>query len=63
MLFVPVVDIGQAFKACCQRFSYIPFALEAGAPGFASPRHLKDAIVGKERHDAINIVRVELRQR
>jgi hypothetical protein len=59
MLIVAVVDIGQAFKACCQRFSYILFALETGAPRPASPRHLQDTIVRKECHDAIKIVRVE----
>jgi hypothetical protein len=59
MLIVAVVNIGQAFEACCQRFSYVPFALETRTPRLASPRHLQDAIVRKERHDAIKIVRVE----
>jgi hypothetical protein len=32
MLIVAVVDSGQAFKACYQRFSYIPLTLKKGAP-------------------------------
>src|SRR5688572_5787864 len=59
MLIVAVVDIRQTFKACCQCFTYIPFALETRTPRLAPPRHLQDTIVGKQRHDAIEIVRVE----
>jgi len=59
MFIVAVVDIRQAFKACRQGFSYVPFALETRAPGLVSPWHLQDTIVGKDRHDAIKIVRVE----
>jgi hypothetical protein len=39
-----VMDIGQAFKPCCQSFAYIPFALETRTPRLASSRHLQKPI-------------------
>src|SRR5215211_5435651 len=59
MLIIAVMNIGQTFKPCCQRFTHVPFALETRAPRLASSRHLQDTIVSKECHDTIKIVRVE----
>src|SRR5437660_5854602 len=59
MLIVAVVDIGQTLKACCQAFAHVLFALETSTPRMAPPWHLENTIVGEERHDAIEIVRVE----
>src|SRR5262245_57536286 len=59
MLIIAVMDVGQAFKPGCKRFTHSPFALETRTPRPASSRHLQNTIVRKECHDAIKIVRVE----
>jgi hypothetical protein len=59
MLTVAIMNVRQAGEACRERFAYVLLALVARAPRLAPARHLQHAIVGKERHDAIKVVRVE----
>ena len=57
MLAVAVVDVGQALKASGERFRRS--ACPRNEPRACLPAASPDAIVGKERHDAIEVMRVE----
>jgi hypothetical protein len=59
MLSIPVMDVGQSFKTCSQCFAYIVLTLKTGAIRFTPLRHLQNAIIRKEAHDPIQIVRVK----
>ena len=59
MLGVPVMDVGQSFKTRSQPLPHILLALKPGAIRFIPPWHLQNAIIGKETHDPIQIVRVK----
>ena len=56
---VAVVNVRKTFEAHSQPFSYGRFAREAFTPGLRSTRHVQRAVVGKEFHDGIEVVRVE----
>ncbi len=59
MLGIPVMNVGQSFKTCSQPFSHILLTLKTGAIRLTPLRHLQNAIIRKEAHDPIQIVRVE----
>jgi hypothetical protein len=59
MLGVPVMDVGQSFKTRSQPLPHILPAFKTGAVRLIAPWHLQNAIIGKETHDPIQIVRVK----
>jgi hypothetical protein len=59
MFFVAVVNVGQTLETSRESFSHSGLALETRAPGLIASWHFEDAIVGEERHDTIEVVRVE----
>ena len=56
---LPVVDVGDPGEACLDALPRLLLPDEPSSPWIRSPRRLKDAVLGKEFHDALHIVAIE----